>query len=114
MIYKVEPPQDGEYAEVCDWTIRAVVCRLPENLMEEVTHHVVGLNRATGRGRVSTAIEAFDPATMTLSTRSGRHYHLVGQPGLHVFAEYVWQYWRALNQAVHERDVTADYWSGST
>lgn len=42
------------------------------------THHVVGL--ADGVGRVSSPIEAFDPAAKTVTTRSNRIYHLDDAP----------------------------------
>ena len=42
------------------------------------------------QGRVSTAIQSFDKETMSGVTKSGRKYVLVGEPGYHSDASYVW------------------------
>lgn len=50
----------------------------------------VGRNEDGGAGRVSTAIQSFDPQTRVGITLSGRRYVLVGRGGWCSDGEYVW------------------------
>jgi hypothetical protein len=72
------------------------------------TRHFVGYNMTEREGRVSSAIQQFDPATRRGVTESGRVYELVGRPGHDADAEYVWRRWLALNQETAWDDVTED------
>jgi hypothetical protein len=63
-------------------------------------------------GRVSTPIQAFDRASMTVKTLSGRTYRLEGPPGLDADALYVWNGYAAVNQLKLARDVTGEYYEG--
>lgn len=77
----------------------------------DVSHHIVGLNARTYDGRVSSKIMAFDKRTMTCTTRSGRKYILVGQPGHNMDADYVWNRWLTINKVNPDeaKDVTPKY-----
>lgn len=44
-------------------------------------YHLVGWNLTDREGRVSTAIQTYDPETHRGRTASGRVYELVGPPG---------------------------------
>jgi hypothetical protein len=68
--------------------------------------HFVGFNPGWQEGRVSTAVQSFDPQTRRGSTASGRIYELVGPPGCHPDAEWVFGLWLAAQQLSHE-DVIA-------
>jgi hypothetical protein len=72
------------------------------------TRHFVGYNMTECEGRVSSAIQQFDPATRRGVTESGRVYELVGQPGHDADADYVWQRWLTINHETDWNDVTED------
>lgn len=57
------------------------------------TRHFCGYATAQREGRVSSAVVAFDPATMSGRTASGRVYRLEGPGGLHPDADYVKSFW---------------------
>lgn len=76
----------------------------------QVERHFVGYNVEDREGRVSSAIQEFNPATARGLTRSGRVYQLVGKPGRDPDGEYVWQNWARMNQLTDEKDVTAEIW----
>jgi hypothetical protein len=50
----------------------------------------VGCNDSDGLGRVSTAIQSFDPKTRIGMSLSGRRYVLVGRGGWYRDGEYIW------------------------
>ena len=88
-----------------EWSVHEVsLSNLPDK-----THHLVGYIVRQGLGRVSSAIQAFDREQMRIKTRSGRIYHLQGQPGFNPDAEYVWAHWKAINEATDEVNVTSQY-----
>lgn len=74
------------------------------------THHFVGRNVHEQSGRVSSEIVSFDPLTMTGKTRSGRLYHLQGEPGFDEQGQYVWSYWHRVHCESGGKDVTGEYW----
>lgn len=84
------------------WTI-APVAEQPETILHrwhvfetpKGTRHFCGYAMAYGEGRVSSPVVAFDPATMSGRTASGRVYRLDGPPGLHPDAAYVKGIWLA-------------------
>ncbi len=76
----------------------------------EVERHLVGYNVLQREGRVSTAIEHFDPTSRTAITHSGRLYQLVGPPGYDPDGAWVWGYWSKVNRMTDERDVTEEIW----
>ncbi len=71
--------------------------------------HLVGWHVDGREGRVSSAIQSFDPATKMVVTRSGRVYHLQGEPGTNNDAEHVWSVFRFGNGIDAFTDVTQDY-----
>lgn len=75
----------------------------------EPTHHFVGVNLTEGgEGRVSSAIQTFDPRTMTGVTASGRAYFLVGEGGTSMDAQYVWSRWKEINGVKEARLLDLD------
>lgn len=73
------------------------------------THHLVGYIARQRLGRVSSAIQVFDREKMLIKTRSGRVYHLKGQPGFNSDADYVWSHWKAINAVKNDVNVTDQY-----
>jgi hypothetical protein len=104
-IYASAPVAEEPEASMLDWSVREVQC----SYNSERTQHLVGYVARRGSGRVSTAIQVFDRETMRIKTASGRVYHLQGRPGCNADAEYVWAYWKELNGAQEEVDVTDHY-----
>lgn len=70
--------------------------------------HFVGWNVTDREGRVSSAIESFDPKTMRGVTRSGRCYQLKGPPGEHPDAVHTWGHWMRINAVMEFKDVSAE------
>jgi ATP-dependent Lon protease len=104
-IYASAPVSEEPEASIVDWSVREVQC----SYNSERTQHLVGFVALRGSGRVTTAIQVFDRETMRIKTHSGRIYHLEGRPGCNADAEYVWAYWKELNGAREEVDVTDHY-----
>jgi hypothetical protein len=73
---------------------------------ERNERHFVGYCLEEGIGRVSSAIQSFDPKTGRGVTLSGRVYQLKGSPGFDGDAEYVWNLWSIVNQVQTCQDVT--------
>ena len=74
------------------------------------SRHLAG-NAGLGRdrhGQVSSAIQAIDPGTRKLTTRSGRVYELGTRNGLIGDGEYTWHQWIRVHQASAIVDVTAE------
>ena len=91
---------------IVEWSIREVsIADLPDK-----THHLVGYIMRQRLGRVSSVIQSFDRDHMRIITRSGRIYHLQGQPGFNPDAEYVWEHWKAINDIKDEVNVTNEYY----
>ncbi|MGH8085306.1 MAG: hypothetical protein ACREPV_08510 [Lysobacter sp.] len=72
---------------------------------------LVGYDIATGCGRASTPVQAFDATRAEATSRSGRLYRLVGAPSYNSDAEYVFRSWlgRFLTDSNHS-DVSQEYW----
>lgn len=68
--------------------------------------HFSGYCPETHKGRVSSAIQSFDPTTRLAVTRSGRIYELVGSPSQVLDALYVWRVWSEKNNVESYTDVT--------
>jgi hypothetical protein len=73
--------------------------------------HLVGVNERNLEGRVSSAVEQLDVSTLVCRTGTGRLYRLVGRPGAHSDASYVWQYWVEREGVTSWTEVTADVWA---
>ncbi len=76
---------------------------------ERGERHFVGRCMDSGSGRVSSAIESFDAAARTGTTRSGRTYVLSGGPGHDPDGMHVWSVWKLVNAVKEEKNVTPDY-----
>lgn len=96
-------PKDCENPALRRWRVMEVVLRGTRS------HHVYGHDVTNNTGRASSAIKEFDRETMTVTTRSGRNYSLVGAPGNARIGEYAWQNWCNLNEVTSELDVTNQY-----
>jgi hypothetical protein len=73
------------------------------------SRHIWGHDVTNGKGRTSSAIMAFDPDTMTATTRSGKNYRLVGLPGNSRLGKSAWLNWCDKNKITSELDVTREY-----
>jgi hypothetical protein len=103
-IYMVEAP--GEYPEnITRWSVKEVLCEWSDVR----TRHLVGYIQSMRDGRASSPIQQFDPGKMSIQTRSGRIYQLVGEPGINSDADYIWKHYKRSNGATDEIDVTKEY-----
>jgi len=66
-------------------------------MLPDGSRHFCGYDARGHEGRVSTAVETFDPDSMTGRTASGRVYALSGPSGRDEDALYVRGRWLALN-----------------
>lgn len=82
-----------------------------ENQQGQVQRHFVGYNAQDWEGRVSTAIQQFDPVSGQGITRSGRTYQLMGKPGYDSDGAWVWVHWSKAQGLTNERDVSREFWS---
>jgi hypothetical protein len=73
------------------------------------TRHVCGQNSLSSFGIATSAIQEFDPVDMTVKTRSGKTYLLVGPPDNSKLGDGAWRKWCNDNNTVADRDVTSDY-----
>lgn len=72
------------------------------------SRHFVGSDARNYTGRVSTAIQQFDPALLRGVTSSGRVYQLVGSRGCSKDGRYIWERWCELNGITSYTDVTTE------
>lgn len=70
--------------------------------------HLVGWNQCDREGRVSTKITAFNPATSSGKTESGRVYVLEGRTGRDGDAMHTWGRWMEVNGAEDYKDVSPE------
>jgi hypothetical protein len=73
------------------------------------SRHVCAENAATDYGVATSSIQAFDPLAMTVKTRSGKTYLLIGQPEKSVLGEAAWRKWCIENEIVSEQDLSSEY-----
>jgi hypothetical protein len=71
------------------------------------SRHFVGNDVRDYTGRVSTAIQQFDPTALRGITSSGRVYQLVGPRGCSEDGQYIWERWCRVNGITSYTDVTA-------
>ena len=90
--------------EIVNWSVRAVTY----HHSSDETHHLVGYIPKQ-EGRVTSAIQQFDSENKIITTRSGRLYTLIGQPGFSDDGEYVWESWKEVNNIKSEKIITDDY-----
>lgn len=72
------------------------------------SRHFVGSDVRDFTGRVSTAIQQFDPTALRGVTSSGRVYQLVGPRGCSSHGQYIWERWCMVNGVTCYSDVTAE------
>lgn len=82
-VWETAPVEDEPEVRLARWQVYAV----------GEGRHFVGYNLSWQEGRVSTAIQTFDPATRRGTTASGRVYELVGPPGPDSDGEWVFSLW---------------------
>lgn len=73
------------------------------------SHHVHGHDVTNNFARTSSAIGEFDAHNMTVTTRSGRLYKLVGLPGNYPAGKTAWDTWCNSNKIATHTDVTDQY-----
>lgn len=73
------------------------------------TRHVCAENVANNVGISTSAIQEFDPVAMTVKTRSGKTYTLVGEPDKSRLGEAAWRKWCKDNGIVAELDVSSEF-----
>lgn len=73
--------------------------------------HLVGHCTENCAGRVSSALQQFDPSAMRAVTCTGRVYTLRGPPSINLNAEYVWAKWADLYSVTAWTDVTRAVWA---
>jgi hypothetical protein len=85
-IHKATSIEDQPSVQLVNWTIK------------RTTNGSFFVGDAIGAaGRVSTDIVEFDETTKRGRTRSGRVYELVGNEGHSSNGEYVWSYYKQVN-----------------
>jgi hypothetical protein len=72
------------------------------------SRHFVGNDVRDHTGRVSTAIQQFDPGTLRGVTSSGRVYQLVGPRGCSEDGRYIWERWCEVNGITSYTEVTTE------
>jgi hypothetical protein len=77
------------------------------------SRHFVGSDSRDDTGRVSTAIQQFDPIALRGVTLSGRIYRLVGPRGRSEHGQYIWERWCKVNGITSFTDVTTELLSES-
>ena len=102
MLFK---PEGETKVQMSVWSVREV--SIP--FLKEATQHLVGV--VDGLGRVCSPIQDFNRETMTVTSRSGKLYELVGEPGLDMNAAYVFANWCRMNGVTEVTDVTVQYWN---
>lgn len=103
-IWRTPPVSEQPKIILARWRVVEVY-----NKKSQVERHFIGYNVEDQEGRVSSAIQDFDPETALGITRSGRAYHLIGDPGRDPDGEYVWNNWAKINLFTDEKDVTTEY-----
>ncbi len=73
------------------------------------SRHLWGHDVINSSGRSSSAIVTFDSRTMTVTTRSGSTYRLLGLPGNSRIGRHAWHNWCKENNVVFKLDVTSEY-----
>lgn len=101
---------DEPEAKAYSWTIYRIDTidgkGTEDHLVCSLTPRSIG-----GKGRVTSAIQSFNKDTKTITTRSGRQYELVGEPGFDGDADYVWGVWKRRNAVTGtEINVSMSYY----
>ncbi|MDD2929689.1 MAG: hypothetical protein PHY50_07710 [Sideroxydans sp.] len=97
-------PEGSHEVTLRRWSVMEITTRQGTR-----SHHVHGHDVTHNFARTSSAIGHFDAHNMTVSTRSGRLYKLVGLPGNYPAGIPAWEKWCSNNCIVTETDVTDQY-----
>jgi hypothetical protein len=73
------------------------------------TRHACSESADSTYGISTSSIQEFNPIAMSVKTRSGKTYSLVGQPEKTSLGEAAWRQWCGESGVVEERDVTDEY-----
>ena len=103
-LWNVESVESQPKVELMDWQVQEVL----GSHSETKTRHFIG-RLSDGSGRVSSAIQSYDPETREGVTKSGRVYKLVRDSGLSIQAAYVWASWVGINAVTESKDVSDEY-----
>lgn len=103
--WQVEPIHAPPGITLSEWAVFEVPLHGPRRPW---TRHLAGWSCDDGQGEVSSPLRAFDPATATCVTCSGKVYRLDGVPGLCEEGQYTLDLWRRVHAMKELRDVTAD------
>lgn len=93
--------------ELVYWEVFEVEAPKQPNIYDR---HFAGYNITEMEGRVSSKIISFDKETRIGTTRSGRRYQLIGDPGFHdEDTRYTLNQWLAFNRITSYNFVTDEY-----
>lgn len=104
-VWPITPIDSRPSVTLTEWAVFEVPHLGPD---KPWTRHLAGWSCEDRQGQVSSAVQAFDPATGKCITRSGRVYQLRGRPGLCGDGRYVWGVWMERDGLKEARDVTAE------
>jgi hypothetical protein len=97
-------PTDSQVITLRRWRVSEI--EAPDGTR---SRHVWGHDEKSGQGRASSPIIDFDLETMTVITRSGSNYRLIGLPGNSRLGKGAWTGWCNRNAVMSELDVTNEY-----
>lgn len=101
-VWTIASVEDEPEVTLTDWQVRE---------LWNGDRHLVGFALESRRGRVSSYVEVFDPASMRAVASSGRAYQLYGPSGIDCYGEYVWRRWARLNRVTRFSDVSSEVWA---
>ena len=99
----IESVEKEPRVDIVNWQIHQVTF-----FNEDKSEHLMGFVPKK-KGRVTSAIQVFEPETRRITTFSGRVYTLIGPPGHCKDAAYVWHLWIKINSVVQDENVTDKY-----
>lgn len=99
-VWRVDAVDKEPVVELTQWR----VYRLPDGSV-----HFVGWQNTALQGRVTSAIQAFDPVQRCGRTRSGRVHRLMGDSGFNADAAYTWSTWLRMYRLETCDDVTDEF-----
>ncbi len=97
-------PDESREVTLRRWCVMEVVTKQGTR-----SRHVCGHDVTYNFGRTSSAIQEFCLDSMTVTTRSGRIYRLVGMPGNSRVGQTAWDNWCSSNGIASHADVTDQY-----
>ncbi|TDP60448.1 hypothetical protein DES47_11648 [Roseateles toxinivorans] len=98
-LWRAAPVREQPHAVLHDWQVHQ---------LDNGDRHLVGWCEDQQEGRVTSRIVAFDAATRSCKTQSGRVYALRGPAGWNGDAQYVWARWQQLFRVQDPIEVSAE------